>query len=103
MSRAKTNAPGEAPSAVATVVLIACMAVDSASSISSVAFSTSVGGVVCKSVLKMLPTVWCILSHIALDCGLRLVVALGMLLDVLLSIDILEGSGQELLLSFLEC
>jgi hypothetical protein len=32
MSLAKTNAPGEAPSAVATVVLIACMAVDSASS-----------------------------------------------------------------------
>eukprot|EP00970_Alexandrium_tamarense_P009322 scaffold1847_cov121-Alexandrium_tamarense.AAC.2 len=28
--------------------------------------------------------------------------ALGMLLDVPLSIDILEGSGQELLLSFLE-
>eukprot|EP00970_Alexandrium_tamarense_P009321 scaffold1847_cov121-Alexandrium_tamarense.AAC.1 len=81
MSLAKTNAPGEAPSAVATVVLIACMAVDSASSISSVAFSTSVGGVVCKSVLKMLPTVWCILSHIALDCGLRLVVGTSLMFN----------------------
>jgi hypothetical protein len=71
MSLPKTNAPGEAPSAVATVILNACMAVDNASSISYFAFSTSVGGVVCNNFLKMLPAVWCILSHIALDCGLR--------------------------------
>jgi len=69
MSLLKTRFPGLLPIVECTPTLIACMAIDRASSTYSFAFLIFWGGSPCNYVLRTLPTVWCILSHIALDCG----------------------------------
>jgi hypothetical protein len=69
-SQLKTKLPGLLPSVVCTPALIACVAMESASSTNSFAVVIFCGGSPCKNVLITLPTVWCILSHTALDCGL---------------------------------
>jgi len=69
MSLLKTKLPGLLPSVVCTPALIACDAMESASSTNSFAEVIFCGGLPCSSVLRTLPTVWCILSHTALDYG----------------------------------
>ena len=69
MSLLKTKLPGLLPSVVCTPALIACVAMESASSTNSFAVVILCGGSPCNNVLRTLPTVWCILSHTALDCG----------------------------------
>ncbi len=68
MSLLKTKLPGLLPRVVCTPALIAYVAMESASSTSSFAMVIFFGGSPCKNVLRTLPTVWCILSHTALDC-----------------------------------
>jgi len=67
------QALGVLPKVVATVVLIACIAVARAASIMSRAYVIFCGGLLYISVLRILPTVWCILLQIELDCGFLLV------------------------------
>ena len=69
MSLLKTKLPGLLPSVVCTPALIACVAMESASSTNSFEVVIFCGGSPCNNVLRTLPTVWCILSHTALDCG----------------------------------
>ena len=73
MSLEKAKAPGVLPKVVATVVLIACIAVARAESIMSRACVIFCGGLLYNKVRKMLPTVWCICSQIKFDCGFLLV------------------------------
>jgi len=56
------------PSVVCTPALIACVAMESASSTNSFAVVIFYGGSPCNSVLRTLPTVWFIISHTALYC-----------------------------------
>jgi hypothetical protein len=71
MSLLNTKLPGLLPSVVCTPALIACVAMEmeSASSTNSFAVVIFYGGSPCNNVLRTLPTVWCIHSHTALDCG----------------------------------
>ena len=73
MSLEKAKAPGVLPKVVATVVLIACIAVARAESIMSRACAIFCGVLLYNKVRSMLPTVWCIRSQIELDCGFLLV------------------------------
>ncbi len=47
--------------------LMACIAMDKASLMYSLALAMSGGGSPCNNVLRTFPTVWCVLSHMALD------------------------------------
>ena len=69
MSLLKTKEPGLLPRVVWIPALIACVAMDSASSTNSFAVAMFCGGSLCNRVLRTLPTVWCILSHTAFACG----------------------------------
>jgi len=73
MSLEETKAPGMLPKVVTKVVLIACIVVVRAKSIMSCDCAILCGGLLYNKVRKMLPTVWCILSQIKLDCGFLLV------------------------------
>ena len=74
MSLLNTSEPGLLPRVVCTPVIIACEAIDNASSIRSFAAITVIGGSSSNRVRRMVPTVWCILSHTEFVVGLRLVV-----------------------------
>ncbi len=65
----KTRLPGLLPSVECIPALIACMAMYSALSKKSFASAIFCGGSPCNNVLRTFPTVWCILSQIALDWG----------------------------------
>ena len=82
MSLLNTKFPGLLPKVVCTPVRMACMAIDSASSMKSFALVTSQGGSSCSKVRKMLPTVWCICSQIALACGFLLDVGASLILQL---------------------
>jgi hypothetical protein len=47
--------------------LMACIAMDNASSMYLLALTMSGGGSLCNNVLRTFPSIWCILSHTALD------------------------------------
>ncbi len=66
MSLLKTEEPGLLPSVVWIPALIACIAMDSASSTNSFAVVMFCGGSLCNRVLRTLPTVCCICLLIAL-------------------------------------
>ena len=70
----KMRLPGLLPKVVCTLERMACIAVESASTINSLAAPTVLGGFTCNNVRSMLPTVWCILSQIAFACRFLLVV-----------------------------
>ena len=74
MSLLNTRLPGLLPRVVWIPALMACIAIDSASSTYGYAFTIFCGGLPCSNVLRTFPTVWCILSHTALDCGFFAVV-----------------------------
>ena len=82
MSLLNTSQPGLLPRVVCTPVLIACEAIDNASSIRSFAPITIIGGSSSNRVRRMLPTVWCILSHTEFAVGLRLVVETSLMLHL---------------------
>ncbi len=69
MSLLKTRLPGLLLSVECIPALIACMAVDSASSTNSFASAIFFGNSPCNNVHRTFPTVWCILLQIALDWG----------------------------------
>ena len=60
---------------------MACIVMDNASSINSLALAPVMcwGGWPCRSVLSTSPTVWCMHSHIALACGFLLVVGTSLI------------------------
>ncbi len=61
----KTRLPGLLPKVVWMPVCMACVAIDSASSMKSFALVTSRGGSQCRRVCRTFPTIWCIHSQIA--------------------------------------
>jgi hypothetical protein len=66
--------PGLLPKVECTPALMTCIAIDNASSTYCAALAIFCGGLPCNNVLRTFPTVWCILSHAALDYGLVAVV-----------------------------
>jgi hypothetical protein len=69
MSLLNTRLPGLLPKVECTPARMACMAIDNALSTYCAALANFCGGLPCNNVLRTFPTVWCILSHTALDCG----------------------------------
>ncbi len=69
MSLLKIRLPGLLPSVECIPALIACLAMDSASSTNSFASSIFCGGSLNNNALRTFPTVWCILLQTALDWG----------------------------------
>ena len=63
LSLLNTKEPGLLPRVVWIPALIACVAMDSASSTNSFAVVMFCGGSLCNRVLRTLPTVWCILLY----------------------------------------
>ena len=83
-SRLKTKAPGLLPNVVCTLVLSACDVIERASSIKSLAsvkFSTGLS-LPCRRVRRILPIVWCILSHTEFAVGLYVDVTTLLILDI---------------------
>ncbi len=80
MSLLKIRLPGLLPKVVWILVLMACVAINSASSMKSFAFLMSCGGSPCRRVRRTFPTVWCICSQIALACGFLLDVGASLIL-----------------------
>jgi hypothetical protein len=70
----KIRLPGLLLKVECTPACMVCIAIDNASSTYCAALVIFCRGLPCNSVLRTLPTVWCILSHTALDCGLFSVV-----------------------------
>ncbi len=69
MSLSNSRSPGRLPKVERTPACMACIAIDNASSTFCAALAIFYGGCPCNNVLRTFPTVWCILSHTALDCG----------------------------------
>ncbi len=75
MSLFNTRLPGLLPKVECTPACMACIAIDNASSSYCAVLAIFCGGLPsCNSVLRTFPTLWCILSHTALDCGFFAVV-----------------------------
>ncbi len=68
----KTRLPGLLPKVVWMPVRMACVAINSASSMKSFALVTSRRGSPCRRVRRTFPTIWCIRSQIASACGFLL-------------------------------
>jgi hypothetical protein len=67
MSLLNVRLPGLLPRVECIAALMACIAMDKASSMYSLALAISGGGSPCYNVLRTFSTVWCILLHTALD------------------------------------
>jgi hypothetical protein len=67
MSLLKTRLPGLLPSVECIPAIIACMAMDGASSTNSFASAIFCGGSSCNNVLRTFSTVWCVNLQILLD------------------------------------
>jgi hypothetical protein len=80
MSLLKTRLPGLLPKVVWMSVFMACVAIDSASSMKYFALITTCGGYLCRRVCRRFPTVWSIRSQIALACGFLLDVGASLIL-----------------------
>jgi hypothetical protein len=74
MSLLNTRLPGLLPKVEGTPAHMACIAIDNALSTYCAALAIFCGGLPCKNVLRTFPTVWSILSHTALVCGIFAVV-----------------------------
>ena len=82
MSLLNTSKPGLLPRVVWTPVLFTWEAMDNALFIRSFAAITVIGGSSSNKVHRMLPTVWCILSHTEFAVGLQLVVETSLMLHL---------------------
>ena len=82
MSLLKTELPGLLPSVVCTPALIACVAMESASSTISFAVVIFCGGSSCNNVLRMLPTVCCLVHSFTYSVRLRILCASTHIFDV---------------------
>lgn len=70
MCQWNTNAPGELfPKVLEVADCVTCITIASALSMIVMACSLLFIAFPCSSVLSTLPTIWCILSQIAFDCG----------------------------------
>jgi hypothetical protein len=67
MSLLNVRLPGLLPRVECIDALITCMVMDEASLMYSLALPMSQSGSPCNKILGMFLTVWCILSHTALD------------------------------------
>ncbi len=67
MSLLNVRVPGLLPRVECIAALMACIAMDKASSMYSLVMAISGDGSPCNNVLRTFPTVWCILSHTAFD------------------------------------
>jgi hypothetical protein len=74
MSLLKTRLPGLLPKVEYIPACMVCIAIDNALSTYCSVLAIFCGGLPCNHVLRTFPTVWCILSHTALDCGFFAVV-----------------------------
>jgi hypothetical protein len=74
MSLLNTRLPGLLPKMECTSAHMVCIAIDNALFIYSAALAIFCGGLPYNNILRTFPTVWCILSHTALDCGFFAVV-----------------------------
>ncbi len=74
MSLLNTRLPGLLPKVECTPARMVCIAIKNASSTYCAALAIFYGGLPCNNVLRIFPTIWCILSHTALDCGFFAVV-----------------------------
>jgi hypothetical protein len=74
MSLLNTRLPGLLPKVDCTPARMVWIAIDNALSTYCAALAIFCGGLPCNSVLRTFPTVWCILSHTALDYGFFAVV-----------------------------
>ena len=79
MSLPNTKDPGDTLSVVVTFTHIEFIAVAIAWSIISAALATVLGGLVSSRTQSTFPTVWCILSQIALAWGFQLVVGTSLI------------------------
>ena len=67
MSLLNVRLPGLLPRIECIAALMACIAMDKASSTYSLVLAIFGGGSLCNNVLRTFPTVWCILLHTAFD------------------------------------
>ena len=81
MSLLNTRLPGLIPKVECAPARMACIVMDNALSINSLALAPVMcwGGWPCRSVLSTFPTVWCMHLHIALACGFSLVVGMSLI------------------------
>ncbi len=67
MSLLNVRLQGLLPRVECIAALMACIAMDKASSMNSLALAMSGGGSPCNNVLRTFPTIWCILLRTGLD------------------------------------
>ncbi len=69
MSLLNTRLPGLLPKVECTPACMVCIAIDNALSTYCAAMAIFCGELPCNNFLRAFPTVWCIFSHTALNCG----------------------------------